>query len=1089
MNRQRALSGRVITLSPVTRYGLAIAVAIGAILLRLALDPVWGSALPFMMFFPAIMLSAWVGGFGPGIVTTLMCTEAAEYFWLDPGHFSIRDRGDLVALSIFALVGVAISALNEAWRRGTASVAESEERLKVTLTSIGDAVIATDDQGRVTRLNAVGEALTGWTQSDAQGRRLEDVFVIINEQTREPVESPVHRVLRDGVITGLANHTVLVSKGGREIPIDDSAAPIRTEDGALAGVVMVFRDVTDRRRIEQERVALLERERAAHVSAQRAAEELRHLQTLTDTALSSLDSDTLIRSLLARVRTALKSDTATMLMLNGDGTHLIPVASDGLEAEVGAEIQVPVEGGLAGRIAHSDGPVILDDLTNTDVVSPILRGRIRSVVGVPLKVGNRLLGVLHAGASSPRQFTAADAHLLSLAADRIVVGIERARLHETERSARREAEGAIEQLRVALEAGRMGTWEYALRAGTVKWSPGLEAIHGFSPGGFPGTFEAFQTEIYPADRDMVCEAISQAIEHGRDHHIEYRIVRSDGRVRWVEGRGQLFKDADGRPERMMGVCTDITERKHAEEKFRLAVQAAPAAMIMVDPRGTIQLVNALTEQLLGYRREELVGQSVERLVPPRFAEGHAGFRASFVSDARPRPMGEGRDLYALRKDGTEVPVEIGLSPVETADGLFVLAAVTDITERKRTATLLQQAFEAERVAKREAEHANELKDQFLATVSHELRAPLNAVLGWADMLRGNVLEGARRQKALDAVYINARRQSQLIDDLLDVARIVSGKMRIERTAVSLQAVIRGALDVTEPSAQAKRIGVSVDIDDSIGMILGDAARLQQIVWNLLTNAVKFTPEGGAIDVRARRAGEFVEIAVADNGSGIAPEFLPWAFEPFRQADASTTRVHGGLGLGLAIVKHLVEAHDGTVNCESAGEGHGATFTVRLPIVAVYLDEAGSDDTARPRPSRMSSAPTSTALSDVTVLVVDDDAESRELLTVTLESYGARVVTAASATEAEQALDNHRIDVLLSDIAMPGKDGYSLIRAIRAREVSGRPRLPAAALTSFTRDDDRERARQAGFEAHFSKPIDARSLVDAVAALAHGVRMP
>jgi PAS domain S-box-containing protein len=927
---RRALSGRVITLSPVTRYGLAIVVATAAILLRLALDPIWGSALPFMTFFPAIMLSAWVGGFGPGIVTTLICTAAAEYFWLDPGHFNVSDYGDLVALSIFALVGVAISALNEAWRRGTASVAASEQRLDVTLTSIGDAVIATDDQGGVTRLNAVGEALTGWTLSEAQGRRVDDVFVIINEQTRQPIENPVDRVLRDGVITGLANHTVLVSKDGREIPIEDSAAPIRTDGGELAGVVMVFRDVTERRRIERERETLLERERAAHASAERAAEELRQL--------------------------------------------------------------------------------------------------------------------------------------------------------------RHEAETAVKQLEVALEAGRMGTWEYTLGTGTVKWSSGLEAIHGCAPGSFPGTFEAFQSEIYPADRTMVLEAISQAIEQGRDHQIEYRIVRSDGRVRWVEGRGQLFRTADGRPDRMKGVCTDITDRKNAEEKFRLAVQAAPAAMIMVDRRGTIHLVNALTEQLLGYTRDELLGQSVERLVPARFGEGHAAFRAGFFADSRPRPMGEGRDLYALRKDGTEVAVEIGLSPVETADGLFVLAAVTDITERKRTAALLQQAFEAERLAKREAEHANELKDQFLATVSHELRAPLNAVLGWADMLRGNVLEGARRQKALDAVYINAKRQSQLIDDLLDVSRIVSGKMRLERTAVNLQAVIRGALDVTEPSAQAKRIGVSVDVDESIDMILGDAARLQQIVWNLLTNAVKFTPEGGAIHVRARRAGEFVEIAVADNGKGIASEFLPWVFEPFRQGDASTTRVHGGLGLGLAIVKHLVEAHDGTVNCESAGDGQGATFTVRLPIVAVYADESGSDDTARSRPSgRSATAPTATTLSGITVLVVDDDADSRELLTVTLESYGAGVVTAASAAEAKRALDGHRIDVLLSDIAMPGEDGYGLIRAIRAREISAESRLPAAALTSFAREDDRERALHAGFEAHFAKPIDARSLIDAVEALAHGMR--
>jgi PAS domain S-box-containing protein len=513
-------------------------------------------------------------------------------------------------------------------------------------------------------------------------------------------------------------------------------------------------------------------------------------------------------------------------------------------------------------------------------------------------------------------------------------------------------------------------------------------------------------------------------------------------------------------------------------------------MIMVDRRGTIHLVNALTEQLLGYRRDELVGQSVDRLVPARFGATHDGFRAAFFADSRQRPMGEGRELYALRKDGTEVAVEIGLSPVETADGPFVLAAVSDITERKRSAVLLQQALEAERAAKREAEHANALKDQFLATVSHELRGPLNAILGWAEMLRGNVLEGTRRQKAFDAIYNNAKRQSQLIDDLLDVARIVAGHMRVERTAVNLQAVIRSALDALEPSAQAKRIAVSVDVDESIGLILGDAARLQQVVSNLLTNAIKFTPEGGAIHVGTRRADGFVDISVADNGEGMTTEFIPRAFEPFRQADASSTRAHGGLGLGLAIVKHLVEAHDGTVRCESAGKGQGATFTVRLPIVAVYSGEARSDEAARPMASRTSlAAPTATALSGITVLVVDDDHESRELLTVTLETYGAGVVTAASAADAVQALGAHSVHVLLSDIAMPGEDGYSVIRAIRAHEASWHSHLPAAALTSFTGDDDRQRALKAGFDAHLAKPIDAHSLIEAVAALARGVRTP
>ena len=902
--RRGGLSRRVVVFSPALRYGMAVGVAIAAILVRLGFDPVWGIKLPYITLFPAIMLSAWIGGAGPGMLTTVLTALAAEYFWIEPtGSWLVDDKTELVGLALFVVIGVFISLLNESWRRSIDAVGASEDRLRVTIQSLGDAVIATDEHGRVTQLNPVAEALTGWEQGEAVGRAVTEVLVIVNEETRRPAENPVERVLREGTVTGLANHTLLISRTGRVIPIDDSASPVRIADGSIVGTVMVFRDVTERRQIERERA-----------ERQHASQELAAIVESSDDAILRMDLD------------------GTITAWN-----------------------------------HA---------------------------------AERMYG-----------YTASDA-----------IG---------------------------------------------------QSIHLIVPDNRVGEEDEVLERIRRGDRVDQFETVRR---------------RKDGTTFSASLTMSPVRDAVGAVIGASKIARDITSRQRADERFRLAVEAAPAAMIMVDGRGVIQLINALTEQLLGYTRDELVGQSVERLVPPRFAQGHAGLRAAFFSESQQRPMGEGRDLYALRKDGTEVAVEIGLSPVDTADGLFVLAAVTDITERKRTAARLEHAFEAERVAKREAEHANELKDLFLATVSHELRGPLNAILGWAEMLRANVLEGARRQRALDAVYVNARRQSQLIDDLLDVARIVSGRMRMERTAVNLHSVIRGALDVTEPSAQAKHIRVSLNLDESIGMILGDAARLQQVVWNLLTNAVKFTPEGGSIHVDARRAGEFVELAVSDSGRGIAPGFLPSVFEPFRQADASTTREHGGLGLGLAIVKHLVEAHDGTVTAASGGEGQGATFTVRLPIVAVYTAEDAADVAAPVMAARVSSeAPALTALSGITVVVAEDEADSRELVAVTLESYGAIVIPAASAAEALRAIDSHRIDALLSDIAMPGEHGYSLIRTIRAREVSEKSHLPAAALTSFAREDDRQRALDAGFDAHFAKPIDAHSLVTAVAALAHGVR--
>jgi nitrogen-specific signal transduction histidine kinase/CheY-like chemotaxis protein len=416
--------------------------------------------------------------------------------------------------------------------------------------------------------------------------------------------------------------------------------------------------------------------------------------------------------------------------------------------------------------------------------------------------------------------------------------------------------------------------------------------------------------------------------------------------------------------------------------------------------------------------------------------------------------------------------------------------VTDITERRRveddlrkTAALLAEANHAERAAKYEAELANHLKDQFLATVSHELRAPLNAVLGWAEMLRKGVLEDSRRQRALDAVYANAKRQTQLIDDLLDVSRIVSGKIPVTRSAVDLHGLVRGALDIVQPFAEAKRIQIQSEIDASIGRVFGDAARLQQILSNLLTNAVKFTHDKGEVRLVVRPARNVVEMIVSDNGKGIAPDFLPLVFEPFRQADGSTTRMHGGLGLGLAIVKNLVEAHGGTVSAHSAGEGRGATFTVRLPVVAAYAEEAQGavqPSSALAGPGRADTR----SLEGITVLVVDDDADSRDVVAVFLETARASVLTAASAAEALTVLQNEAVDVLVADIAMPGEDGYSLIQKVRALASPAKAMIPAAALTSFTGKEDERRALQAGFQLHLGKPIESSTLVEAVASLGY-----
>jgi PAS domain S-box-containing protein len=382
----------------------------------------------------------------------------------------------------------------------------------------------------------------------------------------------------------------------------------------------------------------------------------------------------------------------------------------------------------------------------------------------------------------------------------------------------------------------------------------------------------------------------------------------------------------------------------------------------------------------------------------------------------------------------------------------------------------------ERQARWEAEEANRLKDEFLATVSHELRTPLNSMLGWARLLRSGRLDDEAFGRAVETIERNAKSQAQLIEDLLDVSRIITGKIRINPRPVDLVPVAGAAVDSIRPAAAAKGIRVEAELDPGAGPVLGDPERLQQVVWNLVSNAVKFTPQGGDLRVRLASSGAHAEITVSDTGPGIAPEFLPYVFDRFRQADSSTTRTHGGLGLGLAITRHLVELHGGGIRVENHADGPGATFTVTLPLMAGRYGGAPRDGVA-------DGASGVFDLHGVKVLVVDDEGDTRALLTYVLGETGADARAAASAAEALEEMARWEPDVLVSDVGMPGEDGYALIRKVRSLESERARRVPAVAVTAYARSDDRARLLSAGFQDHLPKPIEPVDLVDAVARLA------
>jgi signal transduction histidine kinase/CheY-like chemotaxis protein len=425
--------------------------------------------------------------------------------------------------------------------------------------------------------------------------------------------------------------------------------------------------------------------------------------------------------------------------------------------------------------------------------------------------------------------------------------------------------------------------------------------------------------------------------------------------------------------------------------------------------------------------------------------------------------------------------------------IAMLASVFDARLESRTEILaMSQATSAERqvlltrerAARDEAERMSALKDEFLATLSHELRTPLNSVLGWAQILRTGFRDEATLQKGLDTIERNARAQAQLIDDLLDMSRIISGKIRIEMRQIAPSAFIDAALETVSPAAIAKNIHIEKSIDPGIGLISGDPNRLQQVLWNLLSNAVKFTPENGKIHVGAKKAGKHVEISVADSGAGISADFLPYVFERFRQEDASTTRRYGGLGLGLSIVKHLVELHGGSIHASSHGEGKGAIFSLSLPIFAANAQKDHDVPASTPAGvmAQTEQAKRVHDLSGINVLVIDDETDALHLVKEILARCGATVCAIDNPHQALKRFELEMPDIIVSDIGMPGMDGYELIRHIRALDAANGGLVPAIALTAFARADDRKRAIEAGFTKYMSKPVEPEELIANIAAL-------
>lgn len=647
---------------------------------------------------------------------------------------------------------------------------------------------------------------------------------------------------------------------------------------------------------------------------------------------------------------------------------------------------------------------------------------------------------------------------------------------------RKQAEQAIreseERLQMALEGASGGLWDWHIATDEDFLSPRWLEMLGYAPGELPNLRESWEQLIHPEDKPWVLERLQAHLEDSSvPYKFEYRLLSKSGEWKWISNHGKVVKrDHQGRPVRMSGIHHDVSDHKLMEEnlrqsenRYRTLANAVSQLMWINDTQGNIEFYNQQWNVYTGIEELPLgVGLWRQVIHPDDFHQATAVRQQAIQA-------GEAYEVECrlLRHDHSYRWHLARIVPLknEQGDVLSWFGTATDIHDRKCAAAEREQLLVREKAAREEAERANRIKDEFLAILSHELRSPLNPILGWSKLLQTRSFDAEKTNQALATIERNAKLQTQLIDDLLDIAKILRGKLRLENAAVSVAKAMEAAIETIRTAAAAKAITVRANIVDDV-KIWGDAGRLQQIIWNLLSNAIKFTPEQGNVEIRLQQVQNCAQITVTDTGKGISPNFLPHIFKSFQQEDVSITRKHGGLGLGLAIVRYLVEAHGGTIAADSPGEGLGATFTIELPLLNQDLHDAETPNTAVDMFD----------LSGIRVLAIDDNLDACELLDNLLSQYGAEVKTVTAATEGLEMLPDYRPHVLVSDVGMPDLDGFSLIRQIRDLSPARGGRIPAIALTAYTREIDQRRAYESGYQIHLPKPIEIERLVRSIVTL-------
>jgi PAS domain S-box-containing protein len=996
--------------SSLARLSFAAGIVLAGLLGRMAITPVVGpTALPFIFFFPAVVAAAWYGGWWVAVISVVLSALTAKWFFIEPvNDFFVRDVTDLATLTAFvfacAFIILAIETMHRATARMTiemanreaadAERAQTQHLLAATLASIGDGVIVTNAAGRVTFMNAEAERLTCWKSGAATGQRLDTVFRILNEKTRQPVQSPVEKVLQLGSTVGLANHTLLVARDGTEVPIDDSAAPIRTGDGPISGVVLVFRDVREQRKAENER---------AHLAA---------IVEFSGDAIITKDLNAIVQSWNAGAERLFGYRPEEII--GKSITLLIPPDRLNEESEILSRLHqgLPFERIETVRL-HKEGRQIHVSLS----VSP-LKDKDNNVIGAS-KIVHDISDIVAAreALASERELLATT---LSSIGDAVIV-----------------TDAASRVTFLNPEAERLTGWTRTEAEGVP----------------LPKVFQILNEETRQTMESPVEKVLRIGGVVGLANHAV--LVAKNGTETPIDDSAAPIIHTSGETVGVVLVFRDFTTRRQAEQKLRESEERfrsmADAAPVLIWVAGPDKLCTWFNQGWLNF-----VGRSMDQELGTGWTESvHPDDLDSCIetyNSAFDNRIAFSMTYRMKRHDGEYRWVLDSGIPRHEPGGRFMgyIGCSIDITER-------QQAEEA-------LHEASRRKDEFLAILSHELRNPLSPIRTAVTLLNSKGSPDPEMQHLRDTIDRQTKQLTRLLDDLMDVSRITSGKITLVKEPLDLRSAISSAVESVGPQMDTRKHQLKVNTPPEPVFVDGDLARLAQVFANLLSNAAKYSEEGKTITVTLEQSDAEAIFRVADEGIGISPDQISRIFEMFAQVDQSLERGQGGLGVGLSLAKKLVQLHGGQIEAKSEGLGKGSEFIVRLPTLIVEQEKREEEPPEAIR----------TTQARRRVLVADDNVDSAAMLTAVLHSAGHEVRTTYDGLTTLEAVAAFRPDVAILDIGMPRLNGYEVARRIRTYLD---PQVVLIAVTGWGQQEDKQLAIEAGFNHHLTKPVDIEALYD------------